>query len=232
VRIASAAYFILFSTVALVGTPAQIRATAPVEAGVTSAKSELGAARIDAAANAAKIDSEHFESSQLAKRPRYPFLPRQCLDSQNTRGVGMPLCNDTPRPAASDKSPWRDEQECCEYPAQSRIPTYLTLPDQPAPRSFGSSTQGFNSAGKTIHNLPITYGVQSGCPPLGIALDRNSTMTLPFLRAVVPVLDRVCRQPPHVAVRGFNSVLFHSCSFDPRGKNYGLVAWADVSCAP
>lgn len=86
------------------------------------------------------------------------------------------------------------------------------------------------ATGVTISNLPMQGGDEkTPCPRLGVIFKRSDAVTVPYLRIMLPNLDKQC------AARGEGllaaTVTFLKCAPDPRGKSFGPVANADVSCA-
>jgi hypothetical protein len=78
-------------------------------------------------------------------------------------------------------------------------------------------------------NLNMQAGNETTpCPTLGITHTRADAATVPYLASILPNLDQRC------ATKGvghrLKSLVFRTCSPDPRGVGFGPNATADVSC--
>jgi hypothetical protein len=80
-----------------------------------------------------------------------------------------------------------------------------------------------------IPNLPMQGGDETTpCPRLDAPLTRADAASIPYLRAVLPGLDKQCTLKGAGFVATF--VRFTKCASDPRGKGFGPNATADVTC--
>jgi hypothetical protein len=80
-----------------------------------------------------------------------------------------------------------------------------------------------------LSNLPMQGGNGSTpCPPIGAVLTRADAATVPYLRAVLPALDKQCSlQGSGLTVA---TVTYLSCAKDPRGAGFGPNATANLTC--
>ncbi len=82
----------------------------------------------------------------------------------------------------------------------------------------------------TISNLPMQGGNENTpCPALGVTYKRSDAAAVPYLGIMLPNLDKQCgSKGPGLLVA---TVKFLKCAPDPRGKGFGPVANADLTCA-
>ncbi len=66
------------------------------------------------------------------------------------------------------------------------------------------------------------------CPRLDVPLSRADVASVPYLRAVLPALDKQCALKGAGLAATF--VRFTKCAPDPRGKGFGPNATADITC--
>ena len=78
-------------------------------------------------------------------------------------------------------------------------------------------------------NLNMQAGNETTpCPTLGITLTRADASTVPYLALLLSNLDQRCATKG--AGHRLKSLVFRTCSPDPRGVGFGPNATADVSC--
>jgi hypothetical protein len=82
----------------------------------------------------------------------------------------------------------------------------------------------------TIDNLPMQGGDEkTPCPPIGVTFKRSGADAVPYLKAVLPGLDKQCAfKGPGLVT---STIKFVRCTPDPRGAGFGPVASADLTCA-
>lgn len=82
----------------------------------------------------------------------------------------------------------------------------------------------------SIANLPMQAGDEkTACPATGVTYKRADAEKIPYLRAVLPTLDKQCATKGQGLVT--DTVRFLRCAADPRGKGFGPNASADVTCS-